>query len=67
LLIFPFFYFIFFLFFFCFVDWAVTTDVDLVPGKADAACPRDGAISMDVLASCRMALGRRTLAARCGP
>jgi predicted aspartyl protease len=48
-------------------DWALTTDIDLVPGKADAACPRDGAISMDVLASCRIALSRRKLTARCGP
>jgi hypothetical protein len=48
-------------------DWTVTTDVDLVPGKADPACPRDGAISMDALAPCRILLGQRRLTARCGP
>ena len=46
--------------------WSVTTDVDLVPGTADRACPRDGAVSMDALAGCTLLLGRTTLLGRCG-
>ncbi len=46
--------------------WAMTTDLDLVPGSADRTCPRDGAVSMDVLAQCTLVLGRRALLGRCG-
>jgi predicted aspartyl protease len=48
-------------------SWSVTTDVDLVPGSADRSCPRDGALSMDVLARCTLVLGRKALLGRCGP
>jgi predicted aspartyl protease len=47
--------------------WTVTTDIDLVPGTADRACPRDGAVSMDALSGCTLLLGRTTLLGRCGP
>jgi predicted aspartyl protease len=47
--------------------WAITTDIDLVPGAADRACPRDGAVSMDVLASCTLLLGEKGLLGRCAP
>ena len=48
-------------------SWAVTTDVDLVPGTADRSCPRDGALSMDVLSKCTLVVGRKALLGRCGP
>lgn len=31
-----------------------TVDVDLLPGKLDPFCPRDGVLAMDVLASCAL-------------
>jgi predicted aspartyl protease len=46
--------------------WSITTDVDLVPGTADRACPRDGALSMDALAGCTLLLGQTTMMGRCG-
>jgi hypothetical protein len=48
-------------------SWSVTTDVDLVPGSADRSCPRDGALSMDVLSKCTLVVGRKALLGRCGP
>jgi predicted aspartyl protease len=48
-------------------DWALTTDVDVVPGVSDPACPRDGVVSMDALESCTLVLGRKRLRGRCGP
>jgi hypothetical protein len=48
-------------------DWSLTTDVDVVPGSSDPACPRDGVISMDALESCTLLLGRKRLRGRCGP
>jgi predicted aspartyl protease len=47
-------------------EWLLTTDVDVVPGVSDPACPRDGVVSMDVLASCTLLLGRTRLRGRCG-
>lgn len=47
-------------------SFAKTTDVDLVPGSADASCPRDGVLAMDVLRSCVLLFGRSKLAATCG-
>jgi predicted aspartyl protease len=47
--------------------WSVTTDIDLVPGVADRACPRDGAVSMDTLSRCTLLLGRKEMLGRCGP
>jgi predicted aspartyl protease len=47
-------------------DWAATTDIDLVPGAADAVCPRDGVVSMDVLQSCTLVLGATGVLGRCG-
>jgi predicted aspartyl protease len=48
-------------------EWAMTADIDLVPGVADPVCPRDGVVSMDALASCTLLLGRKQLRGRCGP
>jgi predicted aspartyl protease len=48
-------------------DWAVTADIDLVPGVADPACPRDGVVSMDALSSCTLLLGKKQVRGRCGP
>jgi len=45
--------------------WAVSTDVDLVPGVADPSCARDGVISMDVLASCVLLVNRREVLGSC--
>jgi predicted aspartyl protease len=46
--------------------WTVTTDIEIIPGTQDRACPRDGAVSMDALASCTLVLGRAALLGRCG-
>jgi hypothetical protein len=48
-------------------DWSLTRDVDVVPGVPDPACPRDGVVSMDILESCTLLLGRTRLRGRCGP
>lgn len=47
-------------------DWSLRTDIDLMPGAADPACPRDGVISMDVLASCVIVLGPGRMFGKCG-
>lgn len=46
-------------------SFAVTTDVDLIAGAADASCPRDGVLAMDVLRSCTLLLGRQRIYGRC--
>jgi predicted aspartyl protease len=43
----------------------ITSDVDLIGGAADASCPRDGVLAMDVLRSCALLLGRKQVYARC--
>jgi hypothetical protein len=48
-------------------DWSMTADIDLVPGAADPACPRDGVVSMDALEGCTLLLGRDRVRGRCGP
>ncbi len=48
-------------------DWSLTTDIDVVPGVSDPACPRDGVVSMDALESCTLLLGRKMVRGRCGP
>jgi predicted aspartyl protease len=45
----------------------MTLDVDLIGGESDAYCPRDGALSMDVLRACVLVLGRKQLVVRCAP
>jgi hypothetical protein len=45
--------------------WAVTTDIDLVPGAADPACPRDGVVSMDALSSCILLINQKKLLGTC--
>lgn len=47
-------------------DYAVHADIDLIPGAADPFCPRDGVVSMDVLRSCVLVLGKTSMAGRCG-
>jgi hypothetical protein len=47
-------------------EWTMTTDIDLVPGVSDPACPRDGVVSMDALGSCTLVLGRKQMLGRCG-
>ena len=46
-------------------EWSVTADMDLIPGIADPVCPRDGVVSMDVLKSCVLVLGRKQMMGRC--
>jgi predicted aspartyl protease len=48
-------------------DLAYALDVDLIGGESDPYCPRDGVLSMDVLRSCVLVLGRRKIAGRCAP
>ncbi len=43
----------------------MTRDVDLIPGKEDEFCPRDGVIAMDVLKKCVIVLDRRTASGLC--
>lgn len=45
--------------------FAVTADVDLIAGAADASCARDGVLAMDVLRSCTLLLGRSRIFGRC--
>src|SRR6185436_12999803 len=45
--------------------FAVSTDVDLIGGAGDGACPRDGVLAMDVLRSCALLLGKARLYGRC--
>jgi predicted aspartyl protease len=47
-------------------DFAVRTDLDLIPGSADPYCPRDGVVSMDVLRACVLVLGKTSMSGRCG-
>ena len=47
-------------------DFSITADIDLIPGVADPVCPRDGVVSMDVLKSCVLVLGRKQMMGRCG-
>lgn len=42
-------------------------DLDLLPGSKDDACPRDGVLGMDVLASCTVILRANGPAAICAP
>lgn len=46
-------------------SFAMTADIDLIGGAADASCRRDGALAMDVLRSCALLLGRGRLYGRC--
>lgn len=46
-------------------SYAVTADVDLIQGAADASCPRDGVLAMDVLRACSLLLGRSKIYGRC--
>jgi hypothetical protein len=48
-------------------ELAFALDVDLIGGESDPYCPRDGVLSMDVLRSCVLVLGRKQIAARCAP
>ena len=47
-------------------EWGITADIDLIPGVSDPVCPRDGVVSMDVLKSCVLVLGRKEMTGRCG-
>jgi predicted aspartyl protease len=47
-------------------EHSMVADIDLVPGVADPVCPRDGVVSMDVLKSCVLVLGRKQVSGRCG-
>ena len=42
-------------------------DVDVFPGRPDAVCPRDGALGLDVLHRCTMALSKTKAIVRCIP
>jgi predicted aspartyl protease len=46
-------------------SFATTTTVNLVQGKADPSCPRDGVLGMDVLRACTLLFGRAKIYARC--
>ena len=48
-------------------SFAVSADIDLIQGAADASCPRDGVLAMDVLKSCSLVLGRNKIFGRCTP
>ena len=47
-------------------EYAVVTDVDLIPGESDPSCPRDGVLAMDILRSCVIVLERAKVYGRCG-
>jgi hypothetical protein len=46
--------------------WSGITDVDVLPGDSDPACPRDGVLAMDVLQKCVLVLHASKVRARCG-
>jgi len=48
-------------------SFSVTTDIDLIAGSADASCPRDGVLAMDLLRSCTLLLGRQRIYGACKP
>jgi hypothetical protein len=48
-------------------EWAITTDIEVVPGVSDPLCQRDGVVAMDALESCTLVLARKRLRGRCGP
>ncbi|HEX4515843.1 MAG TPA: pepsin/retropepsin-like aspartic protease family protein [Polyangiaceae bacterium] len=43
----------------------VVRDVDLIPGREDDFCPRDGVLAMDVLKQCVVMLDRQTVSGLC--
>jgi hypothetical protein len=43
----------------------VVRDIDLIPGKEDDFCPRDGVLAMDVLKKCVVVMDRRTVSGLC--
>ncbi|HSQ65572.1 MAG TPA: aspartyl protease family protein [Polyangiaceae bacterium] len=43
----------------------VSRDFDLIPGKQDDFCPRDGVLAMDVLKQCVLVLERHTVTGTC--
>lgn len=45
--------------------FATTSDVGLIQGSPDSACPRDGVLAMDMLRACTLVLGRSRLAGAC--
>jgi predicted aspartyl protease len=45
--------------------FAVTTDVNLVPGAAEPSCPCDGVLAMDFLRACTLVFGGTHVVARC--
>src|SRR5207249_639545 len=47
-------------------EYAVTSDLDLIPGASDPYCPRNGVVSMDVLRACTIILGKSQMSGRCG-
>lgn len=47
-------------------EYAVVTDVDLIPGQSDSSCPRDGVLGMDILRSCVIVLEQAKVFGRCG-
>jgi hypothetical protein len=43
----------------------VVRDVDLIPGREDDFCPRDGVLAMDILKQCTIVLDRQTVTGVC--
>ncbi len=43
----------------------ITRDINLIPGKEDDFCPRDGVLAMDVLKKCVLVLDRHTVSGLC--
>jgi aspartyl protease len=46
-------------------EWSGRKDIDLIPGVSDDSCPRDGVVSMDVLATCILVLGPEKMLGTC--
>jgi len=42
-----------------------TRDIDLIPGKQDDFCPRDGVLAMDILKQCVIVLDRQSVSGLC--
>lgn len=47
-------------------EFATVADVDLIPGRSDSSCPRDGVLAMDVLKTCVLVIDQAKVYGRCG-
>jgi hypothetical protein len=47
--------------------YRATLNIPLIPGRASSTCPRDGALGLDVLRRCVIAISGTRLLLQCSP